>query len=163
MRTTSLTPGKARRLSVSNCSTSPTSPTMVRWTPRLTNAEPPASCTVRTTASSSSAVAPGDITTTMCRSFSRAGRQSRGWLARAHHVRDWSHLEAFDGGVGTFARAELDEVHRHQHQQRSGNRPRPEYVTTDRDTEDAGEHRLHRHDDRRPRRRQVRLRPRLHE
>src|SRR3954452_10344792 len=147
MRTTSLTPGKARRLSVSNCSTSPTSPTMVRWTPRLTNAVPPASCTVRTTASSSSAVAPGDITTTMCRSFSCGGRQSRGWLARARHVRDWSHLEAFDGRVGTFARAELDEVHRGEHEQRPDHCPRPEHVTADRDTEDAGEHRLHRHDD----------------
>src|SRR5580704_6736735 len=65
MRTTLPTPGKASRFSVSNCSTSPTRPTIVRCTPRLTKAEPPAASTVRTTASSSSAVASDVITTTI--------------------------------------------------------------------------------------------------
>src|SRR3954452_6690267 len=44
---------------------SPTRPTMVRWTPRLTNAEPPAPSTRVTTASTSSGDASGRITTTM--------------------------------------------------------------------------------------------------
>src|SRR5947209_18317740 len=100
MRTTSLTPGSARRLSVSNCSTSPTSPTIVRCTPRLTKAEPPALRTVETTASSSSAVAPGAMTTTMPHSpIAALG------------------LEALDLGVGAGARTELDEVHRGEYEQ----------------------------------------------
>ena len=64
-RTTSLTPGMARRFSVWNCSRSPTRPMMVRVTPRLTNASPPAFSTRVTTASTFSAAAPGAMTTTM--------------------------------------------------------------------------------------------------
>src|SRR4051794_27709302 len=144
MRTTSLTPGSARRLRVSNCSTSPTRPTIVRCTPRLTNADPPAPCTVRTTASSSSAVASGDITTTMAAVFH-------------------SDLEAFDGGVRSATRTELDEIHRCEHEQRSADHSGRQLVAADGDTEDAGEDRLHGHHDRGPGRVQVRLRPRLHE
>ena len=44
---------------------SPTSPTIVRVSPRLTNASPPASVTRATTASTSSSVASGAITTTI--------------------------------------------------------------------------------------------------
>src|SRR3954447_26098255 len=104
MRTTSSTPGSARRLSVSNCSTSPTRPTIVRCTPRLTNAEPPASWTVRTTASSCSAVAPGAITTTMAAVF---------------HAR--SDLESLDRRVGALAWAELDQQHGDEDEQSAEN------------------------------------------
>src|SRR3954453_1723512 len=163
MRTTSLTPGRARRLSVSNCSTSPTSPTIVRCTPRLTNADPPAPSTVRTTASSSSAVASGPITTTMTPSFSRAPKAiATCWTSMAAMWRLLD-LEALDRGVGAPARAELDEVHRRQHHRRTRNRARTELVTADGDTEDAGEDRLHRHDDSGAGRREMRLRPGLHE
>src|SRR4051812_206365 len=146
MRTTSTTPGSARRLSVSNCSTSPTSPTIVRCTPRLTNAEPPASCTVRTTASSCSAVASGAITTTMTGVF---------------HAR--SDLEPLDCGIDALAWADLDQQHRDEHEKRTEDEPRSDVVTAERHAEDPGEHRLHRHHDRGSRRMQVHLRPRLHE
>src|SRR5438552_822186 len=100
-----MTPGKARRLSASNCSTSPTSPTIVRCTPRLTNAEPPAACTVATTPSSSSAVASGDITTTM---------------RRVWHGRKWrSDFESLDDDVGRLSWSQLDEIHGHQDEQGS--------------------------------------------
>src|SRR5205823_4578896 len=63
--TTSTTPLRLRRLSAPKCSTSPTRPTIVRDTPRLTNASPPAARTSSTIASTSSCVASGAITTTM--------------------------------------------------------------------------------------------------
>jgi hypothetical protein len=65
MRTTSRTPLRLRRLRVSNSPTSPTSPTIVRVTPRLTNASPPVARTSATTASTSCWVASGAITATM--------------------------------------------------------------------------------------------------
>src|SRR6059058_471364 len=153
MRTTSTTPGSVLRFSVSNCSTSPTRPTIVRCTPRETNAEPPASSTVRTTASSSSAVTPGAITTTMRPLFHPANCL----LMRvyAHQQAIGLDLEALYGGVGALAWTELDEVHRREHQQRTDNRARSENVTTDSHAEDAGEDRLHRHHDRGARRQQV--------
>src|SRR3954453_12179215 len=64
-RTTLVTPGIARRLRVWNCSMSPTRPTIVRVTPRLTKAEPPASSTRDTIAATSSEEASGLITTTI--------------------------------------------------------------------------------------------------
>src|SRR4051812_3643115 len=163
MRTTSVTPGRARRLRVSNCSTSPTRPTIVRWTPRLTNADPPAPCTVRTTASSCSAVASGPITTTMRPVFHglpTAIATCRPSMAAMWRLLD---LEAFDGGVRALAWAQLDQVHRREHEQRADDRAWPELVATDGDTEDAREDRLHRHDDGCTRGRKMGLRPGLHE
>ena len=69
MRTTSATPGSARRLRPWKRSTSPTRPMIVRVTPRLTNASPPASVTRTMTASISASVAPGLMTMTMCGSL----------------------------------------------------------------------------------------------
>src|SRR3954453_4771112 len=65
MRMTALPPRIPRRFSDPNCWTSPTSPTMVRSTPRLTNASPPAVSTSETTALISASVASGAMTTTM--------------------------------------------------------------------------------------------------
>src|SRR5262245_8914827 len=65
IRTTSSTPLRLRRLSAPNSSTSPTSPTIVRETPRLTKASPPAVRTRSTIALTSSWVASGAITTTI--------------------------------------------------------------------------------------------------
>jgi hypothetical protein len=64
-RITSATPGMARRFRPPNVSTSPTSPMMVRVTPRLTNASPPTDSTRAMTALTSSVSASGFITTTM--------------------------------------------------------------------------------------------------
>src|SRR5215218_3342472 len=63
-RITSATPAMPRRLSPAKVSTSPTRPMMVRVTPRLTNASPPAEVTRATTATTSSVDAPGCMTTT---------------------------------------------------------------------------------------------------
>ena len=66
MRTTSATPGSPARFSVAaNRSMSPLSPMIVRDSPRLTNASPPASRTTLTTWSTSDAVASSAITTTI--------------------------------------------------------------------------------------------------
>src|SRR5215475_8901763 len=80
IRTTSSTPLRLHRLSEPNSSTSPTSPTMVRETPRLTKASPPAVRTRSTIAFTSSWVASGAITTTIgssCRPSENAARQTR--------------------------------------------------------------------------------------
>src|ERR1700722_6332864 len=67
IRTTSATPGSPARFSVAaKRSMSPLSPMMVRDSPRLTNASPPASRTTLTTCSTSDAEASATITTTIC-------------------------------------------------------------------------------------------------
>ena len=65
IRTTSLTPVMLRRFSASSWSMSPTRPTIVLETPRLTNASPPASRTRSTTPSTSVFSASAAMTTTM--------------------------------------------------------------------------------------------------
>ncbi len=65
IRCTSATPGIARSSSPLNASTSPTSPMIVRTTPRLTKAWPPAASTRSTTCRTSWSVALALITTTM--------------------------------------------------------------------------------------------------
>ena len=79
-RTTSTTPGIARRFSPPKATTSPTRPTIVRCTPRLTNADPPACSTRSTTASTCSGGAPGRMTTTMrvSRDDESPGHSARG-------------------------------------------------------------------------------------
>jgi hypothetical protein len=70
MRTTSATPARPARFSVAaNRSMSPLSPMIVRDSPRLTNASPPASRTTLTTWSTSDAEASAAITTTICPAF----------------------------------------------------------------------------------------------
>src|SRR5580693_8441411 len=67
IRTTSATPGSPVRFSVAaNRSMSPLSPMIVRDSPRLTNASPPASRTTLTTWSTSDVEASAAITTTIC-------------------------------------------------------------------------------------------------
>jgi hypothetical protein len=80
IRTTSLTPGMPRRFSVSSWSMSPTRPTIVRETPRLTNASPPAPRTSSTTPLTSAAPASAAMTTTM--SSASSHKKSPGPLAR---------------------------------------------------------------------------------
>src|SRR5918999_573935 len=80
-RSTSLTPSSPRRLSVPSCSMSPTRPAIVRVTPRLTNASPPAVSTSATTVLISAWVASGAITITMvCRVSSSQKDESPGPL-----------------------------------------------------------------------------------
>src|SRR5437763_2748215 len=107
MRTTSMTPGNVWRFSDWNCSMSPTRPTIVRCTPRLTNAEPPAARTVSTTASSCSPVASDAMTMTTPPSC-HAGLC----------------LQPLDCGVASLPRAELDQQHGREHEYRADDRPR---------------------------------------
>src|SRR5699024_8209095 len=65
MRSTSPTPGLAARPRCWNRSTSPTRPMMVRLTPRVTEASPPAEETSSTRASMFAVVASGAMTMTM--------------------------------------------------------------------------------------------------
>src|SRR5579872_3215732 len=67
-----------RRFSVLRCSTSPTSPTIVRLTPRLTNASPPAFVTRSTTPSTSLSPASAAITTTITVTLSHINERAPG-------------------------------------------------------------------------------------
>ncbi len=65
IRTTSSTPGRVTTSSDSSTSSAPTTPTMVRVTPRDTNADPPAASTWLTTPARSASPAVAVITMTM--------------------------------------------------------------------------------------------------
>ena len=76
-RTTSMTPDSAMRFRPWNLSMSPTRPTTVRDSPRLTNASPPAPSTRSTTCATSDSVASAVMTTTMGAPQARPGRPGR--------------------------------------------------------------------------------------
>ena len=80
-----ITAGMLRKFSVSSWSMSPTRPTIVRDTPRLTNASPPAPRTSSTTPSTSASPASVAITTTMSPASSRshAEDQSRSYAKKS--------------------------------------------------------------------------------
>src|ERR1700728_2934034 len=88
MRTTSATPGRPARFKVAaKRSMSPLSPMIVRDSPRLTNASPPASRTTLTTWSTSDAVASAAITTTIGAPISRGTTPQPGCSLPAATVR----------------------------------------------------------------------------
>ena len=93
IRIVSATPGSPPASRVSRTSSVPTTPTIVRITPRLTNACPPWASMCETTSSMSEGEAPGAITMTIGRAYrgpghSTTGRGRRGGGAVALQGRD---------------------------------------------------------------------------